>query len=115
MQLLYATYSVILSNYASNIDEIDDLYFELFLNYIDIGKEFLDLIYNEKIRLNYKLIEDVEHKFIILCSIGLENIERNNYKLSLKYLKEAIKYYPEKSKYVKVILDKIEKDINDFS
>lgn len=112
IQFLYATYSVILSNYASNIDEIDDLYFKLFINYIDIGKQFLEIIYNEKVRINYKLIEDAEHKFIILCSTGLENIERNNYKVSLKYLKEAIKYYPEKSKYVKHILDNIENDDN---
>lgn len=75
--------------------EPKELFLNLFECYLDWGIRKLSLIYQpEKLRLYYRTLDNDEEQFVILLSFAKNAVEKENYKLAIKYIREALEVYP---------------------
>lgn len=107
--LLKIILEIILKNYANNTDNITNEYYNLFLKYIDLGIIYLKNIYQiDKIRLNYKYIEDGEIRFFMIFYLIKGHLIKNEYNIALKYIREIIEVHSIYAKFIKKFMEEID-------
>lgn len=100
--------AVMLINYSDTREDIDNIHYNLFKLYIDKGINYVSQIYQiQKARIIYNDIVNDEDRFFVLMHITNENLQKDNLKLAVSYLTEALRSYKFMGKYVSVYKDEV--------
>jgi glycosyltransferase involved in cell wall biosynthesis len=89
-------------------DVFSEELYEIFLSYIEKGKDYIKYLYNEKhLRLIYNTLENREEKFLISITLAYDYADKKDYQNFMKYFKEAANEYPYFARLLQVILHEI--------
>lgn len=100
--------AVILLNNSENNDQINETYYNIFKLYIDRGIDYVSQLYQiHKSRIIYNDIINEEDRFFILMYIVKDYLSKNNFKLAVKYLIEALQSNKYMSKYIELYKNEI--------
>ena len=103
-----------LFRYIILLNKLDNEKFKyIFLNYIDIGIKYINIVYTPFILENemYQECRTIEEGFFILISIAMK-YEKSNKKLYLQYLSKAVMFYPNMKDGIKLLLEEVKQNQN---
>lgn len=100
--------TVLLAVYLKDNNEVSKKYSEIFKLYIDMGIEFVKVLYRiEKAATIYKSISNQQDRFFVIMYIFNKLMEENNKKSAVKYMIEAVYNNEAFSKYIDIYKDEI--------
>lgn len=69
--------------------------FHIFNQYLEKGNHYIEFAYNiDKIRLIYNSHENMDERFLMIMYLFSSYLDKSNYSMALKYIKEAGEAYP---------------------
>lgn len=92
----------------NDLSDVPEQYSAIFEKYVENGFKNTALLYNqERLRLYYSTLEDVEDRFFIALEYARQAVEKSDYKSGIRYFSEALKANPLMACYMKNYKDRI--------
>lgn len=107
----------VLLNKASSITqekgEVPSDYYSIFRLYVQRGQKYAALLYkDERLRMYYNTLEDMEDRFFISLKYAEEAVGKGDFKNGIKYFRESARANPYMSFYMKIYLHELFPDNN---
>ncbi|MBD0384176.1 glycosyltransferase [Paenibacillus sp. WST5] len=94
-----------------NKTELSNRYLALSESYLQAGMNFVASLYQmQGIRMMYKTMDHVEHKFYILLFLAKDALSKGYQKNAFDYYKEAAEIYPYLADLVKLVITNLQSD-----